>query len=272
MQRESMQYDVVIVGTGQAGLSAAIHLKQLAVGKGTDMAVCVLEKGSGIGAHILSGAVMDPRAMTELFPNWKELGAPLNVSVTEDRFLFLTESKAYRAPNRMLPDCFRTHAWQLCLSLGNVVRGLDQRAESRGVEIFPGFAVAEVLYNDDGAIKGVAKFKLKDRRDMQGRSSVIAQRACTSSSKATMARTGCRSMRRTVCTARRTTQGLNAEHRLGHTRRGWRTELSTHVRCAARVAVSRFVRPMTQRAPGQTFFQGEENGNVHFSIFHVLHK
>ena len=153
--RETMEYDVVIVGGGPAGLSAAIRLKQLAQQNNQEISVCVLEKGGELGAHILSGAVMDPRALDELIPDWKNLGAPLNTPVSEDRFLFLTESKAIATPNWMLPACFQNHG-NYVISLGNVVRWLGQQAENLGVEIFPGFAAAEILYDEQCAVTGVA--------------------------------------------------------------------------------------------------------------------
>ena len=153
--REIMEYDVVIVGAGPAGLAAAIRLKQQAAAGNSEINVCVVEKGSEVGAHILSGAVMDPHALTELLPDWQTLGAPLTQPVTEDRFMFLTESAARKVPGWMLPGCFQNHGCYV-ISLANVCRWLGAQAEALGVEIYPGFAASEILFNEHGAVKGIA--------------------------------------------------------------------------------------------------------------------
>jgi electron-transferring-flavoprotein dehydrogenase len=153
--RESMEYDVVVVGAGPAGLSTAIRLKQLAAEKGAEVSVVVLEKGSEPGAHILSGAVMDPRALNELIPDWKDLGAPLNQPVTGDEVLFLTETGARKTPDWLVPGCFHNDG-NYVISLGAVTKWLGEQAEALGVEIFPGFTAAEVLYDEQGHVRGVA--------------------------------------------------------------------------------------------------------------------
>lgn len=153
--REKIEYDVVIVGAGPSGLSSAIRLKQLAIKTNTKISVCVLEKSKEIGSHILSGAVIDPKAIIELFPNWKELGAPLITPVVEDRFLFLSTNKAYKVPIWMLPSCFKNHG-NYIISLANLVRWLSKQAEMLGVEIFSGFAAVEILYHKNGSVQGVA--------------------------------------------------------------------------------------------------------------------
>ncbi len=164
--REAMDYDAVVVGGGPAGLATAIRIKQQAQVRGSEISVVVLEKGSEPGAHILSGAIMDPGALTELLPNWKELGAPLDQPVTDDSFLFLTRDGATKTPPALLPECFHNKG-NYVISLGSLTRWLAQQAEALGVEIFPGFAAAEVLYNDDGAVKGVATGNLGLGKDGQ---------------------------------------------------------------------------------------------------------
>ena len=164
--RESMEYDVVVVGGGPGGLATAIRLKQLALEKGRELSVVVLEKGSEPGAHILSGAVMDPIALNELLPDWKALGAPLNQPVTGDEVLFLREGAATKTPNFFVPDCMHNEG-NYVISLGDFTRWLAQQAEGLGVEIFPGFSAAEVLYSDSGAVRGVATGNLGIGKDGQ---------------------------------------------------------------------------------------------------------
>ncbi|MBL8250962.1 MAG: NAD(P)/FAD-dependent oxidoreductase, partial [Candidatus Competibacter sp.] len=163
MERETMEYDVVIVGAGPSGLSAAIRIKQLAAENEQEVSVCLIEKGSEVGAHILSGAVIEPRALNELIPDWKEKGAPLNTPATEDRFLLLTREISYKLPT---PPQMNNHG-NYIISLGNLCRWLATQAEELGVEIYPGFAAAEVLYNDQGAVVGVATGDMGVNREGQ---------------------------------------------------------------------------------------------------------
>jgi electron-transferring-flavoprotein dehydrogenase len=188
-EREVMEYDVVVVGAGPAGLAAAIRLKQLAAQHQREMSVCVLEKGSEVGAHILSGAVMDPRSLNELLPDWNRLEAPLHAPVSEDRFMFLTERGSYKVPGFALPACFTNHGMHV-VSLGNVCRWLAKQAEGLGVEIFPGFAAAEVLYREDGAVGGVATGDMGIGRD--GKPTANHQRGMALNARYTFFAEGCR--------------------------------------------------------------------------------
>ena len=163
IERESMHYDVVIVGAGPSGLAASIRLKQLAAKEQRDISVCIVDKGSEVGAHILSGAVIDPRSLSELIENWQEKGAPLTCAVKEDRLLFLTEKKAYRL---LTPPSFNNHG-NYIISLGLFCRWLAQQAEEMGVEIYPGFAAAEVLYHPDGSVRGIATGDMGLNKDGQ---------------------------------------------------------------------------------------------------------
>ena len=184
-----MAYDVVVVGGGPSGLAGAIRVKQLAAEKGAEVSVCLLEKGSEIGAHILSGAVVDPRALAELFPDWKERDAPLDQPVTEDRFLVLTATAARKVPDALLPACFGNHGCYVA-SLGNLCRWLGSQAEALGVEIYPGFAASEILYDEAGRVMGVATGDLGIGKD--GRKTDRYQPGMELHAKYTLFAEGCR--------------------------------------------------------------------------------
>lgn len=164
MERESMEFDVVIVGAGPAGLAAAIRLRQLSAESGNDISVCVLEKGSEVGAHILSGAVFEPRPLDELIPDWQEKGAPLNTPVSSEKFLYLTEKGSLGIPTPLLPGQMQNHG-NYIISLGNLCRWLGEQAEALGAEIYPGFAASEVLYDVQGRVAGVATGDMGIGRD-----------------------------------------------------------------------------------------------------------
>jgi len=185
MERESMEFDVVIVGGGPAGLAAAIRLKQL----NAEINVCLIEKGAEIGAHILSGAIMDPRALNELIPDWQAQNAPLDTPVSQDRFMILTEKGGFALPNAILPACFQNHG-NYIISLGALCRWLGTQAEALGVEIYPGFAGAEVLYGEDGRVRGVATGDMGVGHD--GQPTAAFQRGMELLGKYTLFAEGCR--------------------------------------------------------------------------------
>ncbi len=156
MERESMEFDMVVVGGGPSGLAAAIRFAQMTLESGNEFSVCLVEKGSEIGAHILSGAVVEPRALNELMPDWQEQGAPLNNPVTDDIMYYLTDDQqGMKMPSWLIPSALHNHG-NYAISLGNLCRWMGEKAEELGVMLFPGFAASEVLYNEDGSIKGVA--------------------------------------------------------------------------------------------------------------------
>ena len=156
MEREAMEFDVVIVGAGPAGLATACRLRQLSLETGRDVSVCVVEKGSEVGAHILSGAVFEPTALNELFPDWQAKGAPLNTPVTDDHIYYLlNDQTGIRVPGALAPKTMHNHG-NYIISLGNLCRWLAEQATELGAEIYPGFAAAEVLFHDDGRVKGIA--------------------------------------------------------------------------------------------------------------------
>jgi electron-transferring-flavoprotein dehydrogenase len=171
IERETMEFDVVIVGAGPAGLAAAIRLKQLAAETGKDVSVVVLEKGSQVGAHILSGAVIDPVALDKLVPDWREdTDCPLKTRVKTDKFYWMTQGSAIPLPNIMMPPLMNNHHCYIG-SLGNVCRWLARKAEALGIEIYPGFAATEVLYDEKGAVRGIATGDMGIAKDGSHKSS-----------------------------------------------------------------------------------------------------
>jgi electron-transferring-flavoprotein dehydrogenase len=206
IERERMEYDVVVVGAGPSGLAAAIRLKQLAAAAEREVAVCVVEKGSEVGAHILSGAVFEPRALDELIPDWREQDAPLLTPAVEDRFLLLTASRALRLPT---PPQMRNHG-NYIISLGNLCRWLAQRAEALGVEIYPGFAAAEVLYDAAGRVQGIATGDMGIGKD--GRPTERFQRGVELLAKETLFAEGCRgSLTKTLVQRFRLGEGIDPQ-------------------------------------------------------------
>ena len=205
-ERERMEYDVVVVGAGPSGLAAAIRLKQLAAAAERELGVCIVEKGSEVGAHILSGAVFEPRALDELIPDWRERGAPLVTPATEDRFLLLTASRALRLPT---PPQMHNHG-NYIISLGNLCRWLAEQAEALGVEIYPGFAAAEVLYDAAGRVQGVATGDMGIGKD--GRPTDRFQPGVELRAKETLFAEGCRgSLTKTLIERFRLRDGIDPQ-------------------------------------------------------------
>jgi electron-transferring-flavoprotein dehydrogenase len=254
MARDSMGFDVVIVGAGPSGLSAAIRLKQLAAQHSRELSVCVIEKGSEVGAHILSGAVLEPRALNELIPDWREKGAPLNTPAREDRFLFLTRRRALRLPT---PPQMHNHG-NYIISLGNLCRWLAQRAEALGVEIYPGFAAAEALYDESGAVVGVATGDMGIGRN--GERTERHQPGVELRGRLTLFAEGCRgSLTKTLFERLRLREGVDPQTYGIGMKELWEVDPARH---QAGLVVHTFGWPLDQRTYGGSFLYHLENNQV----------